>query len=725
MRKLKTICLTISLLFVAQLLTAQDNYILHTVLKGQGLYSISRMYGVTEQDIIALNPGSEDVIKAGQQLRIPVKAKVKDATSADDNVGEVRDGYIAHRVQPGETMYRLTVIYGVSGMDIRSANPKLSSDGLKAGEIVYIPLKKEDSETSAVSEDADAKDASARKFDMKQIVRAIKGDDSVDDDDAIRVGGYKVKSAYDPDKKAENDARKAEKKASAEAQKAAEREKAAQRAQDKERLTAEREAEKAKAAGQEQQASINAEETSFQSEGSRDVSQCKKQHEVRFLETVYSISRRYGVTQEALLAANPEVAAHGLKRGQVICIPYTAEELAAMNADEDFTPEVSDDTDVNIPDVSESSDIRTPWSGINMAVILPFQLNTTASNADKAKMVEYYEGLLLSVDSLKRKGISINLYAYDSGNANASISNILQQEEMSTMDIIFGPVHQKHIDEAAAFAAQHNIPLVLPFARSVKQLDSNPMIYQVNVEQDDLDAEAIEHFFTAFTKPNVLFFETKGAKTDPFSKKLMAELDARNYDYSQLVADTTSFVGDLMTHFDETADNILLMASTDKDNKALANMMPVFQLMARDSLAASTMHLFGYPQYQVYAVSHMEQCQEVDTWFYSSFYTNNLLPESVDFHRLFRRTYSRDLTNRYPKYGILGFDTGWYFLNAISHHLSQPTSVTLANLSNYNCPTIQTGFRFERVSEVGGWVNRKAYLIHIGRDGRVSRVDYD
>ena len=180
-----------------------------------------------------------------------------------------------------------------------------------------------------------------------------------------------------------------------------------------------------------------------------------------------------------------------------------------------------------------------------------------------------------------------------------------------------------------------------------------------------------------------------------------------------------------MTHFDETADNILLMASTDKDNKALANMMPVFQLMARDSLAASTMHLFGYPQYQVYAVSHMEQCQEVDTWFYSSFYTNNLLPESVDFHRLFRRTYSRDLTNRYPKYGILGFDTGWYFLNAISHHLSQPTSVTLANLSNYNCPTIQTGFRFERVSEVGGWVNRKAYLIHIGRDGRVSRVDYD
>ena len=29
-----------------------ENYFLHTVTKGQGLYSISRMYGVTEAEII-------------------------------------------------------------------------------------------------------------------------------------------------------------------------------------------------------------------------------------------------------------------------------------------------------------------------------------------------------------------------------------------------------------------------------------------------------------------------------------------------------------------------------------------------------------------------------------------------------------------------------------------------------------------------------------------------
>ena len=51
---------------------AQD-YFMHTVTQGQGLYSISRMYGVTEDDIIKLNPGSEKVIRAGESLRIPVR----------------------------------------------------------------------------------------------------------------------------------------------------------------------------------------------------------------------------------------------------------------------------------------------------------------------------------------------------------------------------------------------------------------------------------------------------------------------------------------------------------------------------------------------------------------------------------------------------------------------------------------------------------------------------
>jgi len=54
-------------------ITAQENqsYILHTVEKGQSLYSISSMYGVTQEEIVKLNPGSNEKIYIGRTLRIP------------------------------------------------------------------------------------------------------------------------------------------------------------------------------------------------------------------------------------------------------------------------------------------------------------------------------------------------------------------------------------------------------------------------------------------------------------------------------------------------------------------------------------------------------------------------------------------------------------------------------------------------------------------------------
>lgn len=44
-------------------------------------------------------------------------------------------------------------------------------------------------------------------------------------------------------------------------------------------------------------------------------------------------------------------------------------------------------------------------------------------------MVEYYEGFLIAVDSLKRSGVSIDLYTYNSGPENASLNPILSKKK--------------------------------------------------------------------------------------------------------------------------------------------------------------------------------------------------------------------------------------------------------------------------------------------------------
>ena len=107
---------------------ATSGYFMHTVTKGQSLYSIASMYNVTIDEIVRLNPGSEERIKAGEALKIPQK---------EDNG---QPAY--HTIQAGETLYKLTVHYGVSAQDICRANPGLSAKNFRIGQVIAIPAKK-------------------------------------------------------------------------------------------------------------------------------------------------------------------------------------------------------------------------------------------------------------------------------------------------------------------------------------------------------------------------------------------------------------------------------------------------------------------------------------------------------------------------------------------------------------------------------------------------------
>ncbi|MBR4301962.1 MAG: LysM peptidoglycan-binding domain-containing protein, partial [Bacteroidaceae bacterium] len=125
-RLAKQLVFACTLCIVSTVFAQDSRYFLHTVTKGQGLYSISRMYNVTEDEIIQLNPGSEKVIKVGQELKIPHKR-------------ESNNEQRFHTIQPGETLYRLSVENRVSVKNICDANPGLSVEQFKAGQVIVIP----------------------------------------------------------------------------------------------------------------------------------------------------------------------------------------------------------------------------------------------------------------------------------------------------------------------------------------------------------------------------------------------------------------------------------------------------------------------------------------------------------------------------------------------------------------------------------------------------------
>lgn len=614
-RIFKHILLTLALTIAAQWTMAQNNkYFFHTVTKGQGLYSISRMYGVTEADIISLNLGSDVVIKVGQQLRIP---QIQKSETTANIPQALVGGERFHTIKTGETLYRLTVIYGLTAREICSANPGLSAENFKVGQVVVIPERKVMPESTQP----------------------------------------KVTEPAPTTPKAEE-----------------------------------------------------------------KVSNCRTEHQVKRKENIYRISRMYGISELELVNANPELRERKMKVGEVLCIPYTKEELEKRAAalpkyEEEIPVDLVVPTDEEL--FAESKLTPKEIKQIKAAIILPLMLADSVSS-EQMKMVEFYEGVLLALDSLKKEGVSVDLHIYDSGNKWESIKPILNRPEMREMNLIIGPVHDTHISEAAAFASTTGIRLVVPFARQVDAVFTNPYIYQVNTPQSYFYSEVYDHFFMQFPHPNVIFFKSPEEEDDELISGFKRELDYRGTPYTVLLADTATNKDSIMAHLDIKRQNILMM--TSEKSGSLNNMIPVFQLVVRDTASAKfDKHLFGYPQYQVYTNNHLASFYEIDTYFYSSFYTNNLLPEAKAFHKKYRRTYSKEIVNRYPKYAILGFDIAYYFLKGMHLYGTDIDS----RLHEMKYSPLQTGFKFERANNWGGFINRKVFFVHFSKDYELQTIDFD
>jgi len=118
------------------------NFINHTVIKQQTLYSIAKLYDVKQKEIVTANPEISDGLKDGQIIRIPVlNIKKNDDVKTDALISENKgEKYKTHKVKKGETLYSLSRLYKTTVDSIKLVNGGLKQ-GLKLREIIYIPIE--------------------------------------------------------------------------------------------------------------------------------------------------------------------------------------------------------------------------------------------------------------------------------------------------------------------------------------------------------------------------------------------------------------------------------------------------------------------------------------------------------------------------------------------------------------------------------------------------------
>lgn len=592
MKFIHIICLSLALSAssLSATVSAQTGtgYFLHTVTKGQSLYSIASMYHVSVDDIVRLNPGSKEQIRAGQALKIP-QAQYSN-----------EEGKQFHTIQAGETLYQLTLKYHVTAQAICKANPGLSAENFRIGQVIVIPAQ---DNTPAQTEQTAQAEPAVKKNEWRDM------------------------------------------------------------------------------------------------------------HKVARKETIFSISQQYGITQEELIAANPELKNGKLKKGSFLFIPYPKSQETGKTAPSSQAAPSNEEL------FKENSISKKQINTIKVALMLPF---TSTSQDEQSRMVEFYEGFLMAIDSLKHQGVSADIYIYDTKGTTAGTNAILSQNKLKDMDIIFGPAHQSSIASVAAFADKNNIRLVVPFSPKVDQVFTNPNIYQVNTPQSYLYSKVYEHFIRKFGKTNVIFVDDGSGDKEKaeFIKGMKNELKDNNVRFKQIQLAGDIDPNKVIAAMDTLQENIFI--PTSGRSSALTRVLPHLTLVRREH-PHFDMHLFGYPEWQTYTQDFLANFYELDTYFYSSFYTNNLFPAAINFTQSYRRWYSKDMSNTYPKYGMLGFDVGYFFLKG----LSQQGNKLEENLNRVQVTPIQTGFCFERVNNWGGFINRKVFFVHFTKDYELIKLDFE
>jgi LysM repeat protein len=406
----------IAVLLLTNNLFAQEKPITHKVVKGETIIQIAMKYKVTPFDIYQLNPDVQNGLKPNSVLLIPNKSSSKiSIIPAKMNVQS-----LTHLVAPKETLYGIEKKYEVSDENLKRANPFIEKEGLQIGQTLLIPLKSKTINTDIVQDKVIYHDVLPKenKYSISRqygitIAKLEKHNPEIVNGLAIGhrliIQGNVAKPTTDH------------------TQMQSKKEDAIQKLM----------------------------------EASTGVTYIA--YEVQPKETLYSLSKTFGMSQEGFIALNPQLKA-GVEIGMLLKVPSQA---SAPKEDR-----------------KEYTALSKKISFANrkkMVLLLPFNIprveadtiNSIASRLTKDKFLnmtlDFYAGALMAIDSAKVLGLPIDVEIYDSEETknSSNVAAIIKTNNIESANAIIGPFYQSNAETVAQLLNEQNIPVISPLSKDV------------------------------------------------------------------------------------------------------------------------------------------------------------------------------------------------------------------------------------------------------------------
>tara|TARA_Y100001934_G_C12350409_1_gene775035 strand:- start:179 stop:1804 length:1626 start_codon:yes stop_codon:yes gene_type:complete len=253
-------------------------------------------------------------------------------------------------------------------------------------------------------------------------------------------------------------------------------------------------------------------------------------------ETVYNLTRKYGVSEEQFFKDNPEVKEYGLKLGEVVRLYQRDKSSEDEIAIDDYFLKVSK-SDKLSPFLVDTNKLKDS-TYVNIAVMLPFLFEKNIEFLKKYKdeqdpelykktriFLELYQGVKMAVDSAVKAGLNVQLFVFDTKADTVEIKKIISRPIFKKMDLIIGPGYTNTFVYAAKLLSNTNVPLVSPFSKKDQVIKGFPNTVRI-IPSDKSHYKAMGRYVSKnFSKENIII-ATEEESNKPVAKMIQREIIA-------------------------------------------------------------------------------------------------------------------------------------------------------------------------------------------------------
>lgn len=575
--------------------------------------------------------------------------------------------YYVHTVKSGETLYSIAKAYGSDENTLKECNPS-AVDGLRIDQTVKIPVP-EKAKADARAERKRKKEFLSHKIKAGETLYAIARDYN------ISVATLREDNpSVDPHSLTIGDVlsiRKAE-------------------------------------IGSSSEEEAQSEMAEYADNLSKAADNGYKYHVVQPGETVYSLSRRYGITEARFAELND--VSEGLKAGAMVRIPNPEAADVPQNDAAEQQHHFA-----NVPHPSDENVVfRSVPTGqtLDVALMLPLSVDSKPN----ASYVEFYRGFLLGLEDLKAKGKGdIDLKVYNTEHNRLKVERIVSDANFAGTDLIVGPVYEDELSPVMQFAQTNSVPVVSPLA-NIESVNGS-VLYQLSPDPK----KKYDKISDLIDGGRDIYLIYASSYDKEFEQEVLTLLQGRKhasytYSFDQRSILTprnsaASAVGDMTDILkSETPCLFIVLADSEIDVDRILG------TLASANTAITERSEKSAP-YTVLGTSRWGRFNNID---HTSFFNNNVVMIST-YHAKRDSQTVRDFDSRYIEsyrmlpslYAYRGYDTAVIFCEGMRSDIEY-------NLLDMRFKPLQTDYKFVQQQRGGKYVNQEWVRVNYNRNYTIT-----